>query len=188
MESAPLNLAHFHERRADKFLKRNRFDEGIKAMETAMAYIEDAYKIITIPKAIEVLNAEKWHFSRKLKQINIRQSQYEGSRVPSAAAQPIEPPQQEQANDLDKPSDVCIHQAIENFDAKYTSSTLESLYGTKQEGASESNNSNSTSTNEDSNNWMIELECKDFPCLAPLELPAFDLGFDTNPELEEQNK
>ncbi|XP_055845759.1 nuclear receptor-binding factor 2 [Episyrphus balteatus] len=178
MESAPLNLAHFHERRADKYLKRNRYDEAIKAMETALAYIEDAYKIISIPKAIEVLDAEKWNCSRKLKQINIRQSQYEVPKIPTIAPQPSELQQSEtRQNDLTQASGVSIHQAIESFDAKYTSSTLESLYEMKQD--SEKSERNSTS-NEESKNWMAELECKDFPCLAPLELPAFDLGFDTH--------
>lgn len=42
-----------------------------------MLYVEDAYKNVKIPKALEVLNTQKWDYERKLNQIQMRKIQYD---------------------------------------------------------------------------------------------------------------
>uniref|UniRef100_A0A1A9W7P2 Nuclear receptor-binding factor 2 MIT domain-containing protein n=1 Tax=Glossina brevipalpis TaxID=37001 RepID=A0A1A9W7P2_9MUSC len=90
MDCAPLNLAHFHERRAEKLLKRHDFDEAYKAIETSLYYLQDAYKNARISKSLEVLNTQKWDYERKLHQISMRKQQYERIKVKDIVPSPIE--------------------------------------------------------------------------------------------------
>ncbi|CAD7003064.1 uncharacterized protein LOC101450818 [Ceratitis capitata] len=77
MDYAPLNLAHFHERRANRFLQRHRYDDAYKAVETALIYLQDAFKLALMPKSREVLNTYKWQYERKLEQIQIHKEEHE---------------------------------------------------------------------------------------------------------------
>ncbi|XP_017487211.1 PREDICTED: uncharacterized protein LOC108375577 [Rhagoletis zephyria] len=77
MDCAPLNLAHFHERRANRFLQRHRYDDAYKAVETSLIYLQDAFKAALMPKSVELLNTQKWEYQRKLCQIQMHKQQHE---------------------------------------------------------------------------------------------------------------
>ncbi|XP_053952577.1 uncharacterized protein LOC128859638 [Anastrepha ludens] len=77
MDYAPLNLAHFHERRANRFLRRHRYDDAYKAVETSLIYLQDAFKSALMPKSVELLNTQKWEYQRKLCQIQMHKQQHE---------------------------------------------------------------------------------------------------------------
>ncbi|XP_065360933.1 nuclear receptor-binding factor 2 [Calliphora vicina] len=199
MDCAPLNLAHFHERRADKLIKRHRYEEAFKAIETSLLYVEDAYKNVKIPKALEVLNTQKWDYERKLNQIQMRKIQYDKLK-----SKEIVPSVQNEVGSNNIKADIAnaqsiarsIDKTIKEFNDKYGSTLLENMQRMELQ-TKENNDPNKLSkepspkVNDNSKEMLTEhLETNlrrlslmdnhlqaaddDLPSLAPLELPSFD--------------
>ncbi|KAM7356891.1 uncharacterized protein ACRADG_002464 [Cochliomyia hominivorax] len=211
MDCAPLNLAHFHERRADKLIKRHRYEEAYKAIETSLLYVEDAYKNIKIPKSLDVLNTQKWDYERKLNQIQMRKLQYEKLKskeiVPSIQ---IEVASHTIKTDIVNAQSIArsIDKTIKEFNDKYGSTLLESAQR-KELQTKENNDPNklakdmNVKLNDNSKEMLTDnldqnlrrmsllddnLQTIDdeLPSLAPLELPSFDYTvFGASPGLME---
>ncbi|XP_013117465.1 uncharacterized protein LOC106094772 [Stomoxys calcitrans] len=189
MDSAPLNLAHFHERRAEKLLKRHHYDEAYKAIETSLLYITDAYKIVRLPKALLVLNTQKWDYERKLQQIGMRKQQYERMKQKE-----ILPPQNENTAvkaDIVNAQSIArsIDKTIKEFNDKYGSVMINMQHLMLEPSSKDQDNSgkgllkdNEPKDESNDNTGKKRLSIldehlktdEDLPSLVPLELPSFD--------------
>ncbi|XP_037818096.1 nuclear receptor-binding factor 2 [Lucilia sericata] len=204
MDCAPLNLAHFHERRADKLIKRHRYEEAFKAIETSLLYLDDAYKNVKIPKALEVLNTQKWDYERKLKQIQMRKIQYERMKskeiVPSVQIEVAPNNSNNLKTDIVNAQSIArsIDKTIKEFNDKYGSTLMENIQRMETQTVKENNDGNKMTQEQiaklsiDNTKEMLaeNLETNlrrlslmdnhllstddDLPSLAPLELPSFD--------------
>ncbi|XP_073837202.1 uncharacterized protein [Musca autumnalis] len=202
MDSAPLNLAHFHERRAEKLIKRHQYDEAYKAIQNSLFYVADAQKNVRTPKALEVLDIIKWDYERKLQQISMRKQQYERMKQKE-----ILPPASQSENlsiikpeIINAPSIVArsIDKTIKEFNEKYGSAslmlnmqglTLDALQSNENldpnsEGGSKVNVKKEENKKESTDEvgkrrisildeHMMQAD-EELPSLAPLELPSFD--------------
>lgn len=192
--------AHFHERRADKLIKRHRYEEAFKAIETSLFYVEDAYKNVKIPKALEVLNTQKWDYERKLNQIQMRKLQYEKMKskeiVPSVH---IEVASNNIKTEIANAQSIArsIDKTIKEFNDKFGSTILENMQRLELQ-TKENNDPNKMTKDGSAAKGSVEskemltenLETNirrlslidshlqnvddDLPSLAPLELPSFD--------------
>ncbi|TDG50345.1 hypothetical protein AWZ03_003250 [Drosophila navojoa] len=181
MDCAPLNLAHFHERRSERFIRHHRYEDAIKALETSLIYIQDAYKNVQMAKSKEVLDTLTLDFQRKLRQIEMRKTQYGLTKmkdfVQLKETSPMLPLRPEQGVGSAQSVAKAIDKTVQDFDAKFTS-TIErkvtpSLVELKVETTiqsdpqSESQEFHSLSTLDRSSEHEM-------PSLTPLELPTFD--------------
>lgn len=170
-------------------------------METSVLYVQDAYKNVRIPKAMEVLNTQVWDYERKLQQIKIRKQQYERLKlkeiVPSAVAQNensanIKTSETANAQSISR----SIDKTIKDFNDKYGSTslmvnmnvpqaqqkeesptpqvTMEPTCSSKEQETKES----PECMNKKCQNMLEEqLQVyEELPSLAPLELPSFDFS------------
>lgn len=215
MDCAPLNLvlnklkkkkifviifvfnlqAHFHERRAEKLVKRHRYDDAYKAIETSLLYVENAYKNVRLPKALEILNTQKWDYERKLNQIHMRRQQYEKIK-----SKEIVPSLQIETTSNNLKSDVVnaqsIDKTIKEFNDKYGSTLLDSsnkrlipqqnehtgnkLFNDKSTKVNDKRSETSMGSLENNIKRLSILDDTlhknddELPSLAPLELPSFD--------------
>ncbi|XP_075164028.1 uncharacterized protein LOC142236672 [Haematobia irritans] len=198
MDSAPLNLAHFHERRAEKLLKRHHYDEAYKAIETSLLYIANAYKVVRIPKALVVLDTQKWDYERKLRQICMRKQQYERMKQKE-----ILPPQGDnsiKAEIINAQSIArSIDKTIKEFNDKYGSMVVNMQHlilepeNKEQEPISTFPKDSESKDEGKSETAMRRLSIfdeqlttvEDLPSLAPLELPSFEYSAFTSSGLVE---
>ncbi|XP_061392783.1 nuclear receptor-binding factor 2 [Musca vetustissima] len=194
MDSAPLNLAHFHERRAEKLMKRHQYDEANKAIENSLFYVADAKKTVRTTKALEVLDIIKWDYERKLQQIAMRKQQYERMKQkeilpPVCQSEIIKPPEIINAPSIAARS---IDKTIKEFNEKYGSASL--MLNMQGLSLAQSNENNNPNCGADDSKASLKSEEKDdiakrrmsileehmlqtdeeLPSLAPLELPSFD--------------
>ncbi|XP_037938878.1 uncharacterized protein LOC119672006 [Teleopsis dalmanni] len=181
MDCTPLNLAHFHERRANKFLKFHRYNEAYKAIETSLLYLHDAYKNVIYPKSIEVLDTQKWEYERKLKQIQMRKQQHDRLKLKE-----IVPPVSEGLGVL-RPEPIqtaqsvakSIDKTVQDFDAKFNNEVIKKQWKENQHYKmcmedKTKNNVNTSNSKGQSNQTTCFEDETDIPSLAPLELPIFD--------------
>lgn len=161
--------------------------------------MENAYKNVKIPKAIEVLNTQKWDYERKLNQIQMRKLQYEKMKskeiVPSVQ---IEVASNTIKTEVANAQSIArsIDKTIKEFNDKYGSTIMENMQRlelqTKEnhdpnkmakEGAAKgsADSKEMLTENLESNIRRLSLMDNhlpsiddDLPSLAPLELPSFD--------------
>ncbi|XP_067642618.1 uncharacterized protein [Eurosta solidaginis] len=199
MDCAPLNLAHFHERRANRFLQRHRYDDAYKAVETSSIYLQDAFKSSMIPKSLELLNTQKWEYRRKLSQIQMHKQQHESLKhkeiVPAATTTPIVLLRTD--SNLNAQSVAkSIDKTVREFDSKLHLSPIKrtnsrgdsnkDFYQNSNaclEGATAAANNNTPITqqmeferikNSDYKPAFYLSENDEIPSLTPLELPSFE--------------
>ncbi|EDV96049.1 uncharacterized protein LOC6556967 [Drosophila grimshawi] len=183
MDCAPLNLAHFHERRSERFMRHHRYEEAIKALETSLIYLQDAYKNVQLAKSKEVLDTLTLDFQRKLRQIEMRKTQHGLTKMKdfvqlkeTSAMLPLRP---EHGVGSAQSVAKAIDKTVQDFDAKFTS-TVDRIPKTtpalvelkvdamiKNDAQAESQEFHSCSVLERSSEH-------DMPSLTPLELPSFD--------------
>ncbi|SPP87481.1 uncharacterized protein LOC117589299 [Drosophila guanche] len=190
MDCAPLNLAHFHERRSERFIRNHRYEDAIKALETSLIYMQDAYKRVALPKSKEVLDTLTLDFQRKLRQIEMRKTQHGLTKVkdfvPLKEASPMLPLRQENsggggsgggASSSAQSVAKAIDKTVQEFDAKFSSTVTSTSPTRKCEPQQEllSRSDPQRSGLEDQYRSSLELsDDMDMPSLAPLELPSFD--------------
>ncbi|XP_017019569.1 uncharacterized protein [Drosophila kikkawai] len=193
MDCAPLNLAHFHERRSERFIRNHRYEEAIKALETSLIYMQDAQKRVSLPKSKEVLDTLTLDFQRKLRQIEMRKTQHGLNKLkdfaPLKETSPMLPLRPENSSSggassggaLGSAQSVAkaIDKTVQDFDAKFTSTLV-----TKATLASSEPQMETLKKSEDPAAEGDEVDPHehrltgsgdlDLPSLAPLELPSFD--------------
>ncbi|XP_030372632.1 uncharacterized protein LOC115622731 [Scaptodrosophila lebanonensis] len=192
MDCAPLNLAHFHERRSQRFMARHRYEEAAAALDISLLYLSDAYKNVTQAKSREVLDTQKWEFERKLRQIEIRKKQHGLTKLkdyaPLKETSPLLPLRPEQSGSAQSVAKA-IDKTVQDFDAKFTSTMtrqktpipsarttptiIEPHMLTEAMSKSEPQVAQMHAVGEQS-------EDHDIPSLAPLELPSFDFTMFTS--------
>ncbi|XP_015043276.1 uncharacterized protein [Drosophila pseudoobscura] len=184
MDCAPLNLAHFHERRSERFMRNHRYEDAIKALETSLIYMQDAHKRVALPKSKEVLDTLTLDFQRKLRQIEMRKTQHGLTKVkdfvPLKEASPMLPLRQENSGGGSSSAQSvakAIDRTVQEFDAKFTSTvTTKSSTGDCEPHTDMLSRSDPQGSGlEDQCRSSLERsEDLDMPSLAPLELPSFD--------------
>ncbi|XP_017059360.1 uncharacterized protein LOC108100117 [Drosophila ficusphila] len=188
MDCAPLNLAHFHERRSERFIRNHRYEEAIKALETSLIYMQDAQKRVALPKSKEVLDTLTLDFQRKLSQIEMRKTQYGLNKLkdfaPLKETSPMLPLRPETGGSGTGGSAQSVAKAIDktvqDFDAKFTSSLATKAPNilTHSEPQIDTLKKTDAAKDEDErdpyDHRLTGSEDLDLPSLAPLELPSFD--------------
>ncbi|XP_034483362.1 uncharacterized protein LOC117788641 [Drosophila innubila] len=182
MDCAPLNLAHFHERRSERFMRHHRYEEAIKALETSLLYVQDAYKNVQLPKSKEVLDTLTLDFQRKLRQIEMRKTQHGLTKmkdfVQLKETSPMLPLRPEHGVGSAQSVAKAIDKTVQDFDAKFIS-TAERIPATpalvelKVETMIKSNPQAESQEFQGLSSLERSSE-NDMPSLTPLELPSFD--------------
>lgn len=158
--------------------------------------MEDAYKHVKIPKALEVLETQKWDYERKLNQIHMRKLHYDKLK-----SKEIVPSTQTEVTSSNIKKDTVnaqsiarsIDKTIKEFNDKYGRTLMDN----KQRDLSAKDNCDSDNEPKETRlnditkeNHIEQLETQtrhlslieeqtqttdeDLPSLAPLELPSFD--------------
>ncbi|XP_016994172.3 uncharacterized protein [Drosophila takahashii] len=194
MDCAPLNLAHFHERRSERFIRNHRYEEAIKALETSLIYMQDAQKRVALPKSKEVLDTLTLDFQRKLRQIEMRKTQHGLNKLkdfaPLKETSPMLPLRPENGASGSGGSAQSVAKAIDktvqDFDAKFTSSLVvkapNSLANSEpqMETLKNSDPSKEEEERDPYDHRVTGSGDLDLPSLAPLELPSFDYSLFTS--------
>lgn len=68
--------AHFHERRAENHLKRNRFDEAVEHLKKTVELLEKAMTQTTIPNNIESLTLQRDYHIKYQRRILLMKDEY----------------------------------------------------------------------------------------------------------------
>ncbi|XP_030570234.1 uncharacterized protein LOC115769532 [Drosophila novamexicana] len=188
MDCAPLNLAHFHERRSERFMRHHRYEEAIKALETSLIYLQDAYKNVQLAKSKEVLDTLTLDFQRKLRQIEMRKTQHGLTKLKDFGqlkeTSPMLPLRPEHGVGSAQSVAKAIDKTVQDFDAKFTS-TIERKVSTpalvelKVETMVNSD-PQSDGQEYDSRSTLERSSEHDMPSLTPLELPSFDYSLFTS--------
>ncbi|KAL7733384.1 hypothetical protein ACLKA6_004872 [Drosophila palustris] len=182
MDCAPLNLAHFHERRSERFMRHHRYEEAIKALETSLLYLQDAYKNVQLPKSKEVLDTLTLDFQRKLRQIEMRKTQHGLTKmkdfVQLKETSPMLPLRPEHSVGSAQSVAKAIDKTVQDFDAKFISTVerkpatpalvelkVETMIISDPQAESQEFQGHSSLERSSEN---------DMPSLTPLELPSFD--------------
>ncbi|XP_037721979.1 uncharacterized protein LOC119554941 [Drosophila subpulchrella] len=194
MDCAPLNLAHFHERRSERFIRNHRYEEAIKALETSLIYMQDAQKRVALPKSKEVLDTLTLDFHRKLRQIEMRKTQHGLNKLkdfaPLKETSPMLPLRPENgtsgAGGSAQSVAKAIDKTVQDFDAKFTSSLVTRAPNSlaNSEPQMETLKRSDPAKDEDERDpYDHRLKGSgdlDLPSLAPLELPSFDYSLFTS--------
>ncbi|XP_017066469.1 uncharacterized protein LOC108104742 [Drosophila eugracilis] len=192
MDCAPLNLAHFHERRSERFMRNHRYEEAIKALETSLIYMQDAHKRVALPKSKEVLDTLTLDFQRKLRQIEMRKTQHGLNKLkdfaPLKETSPMLPlrPENGASGAAGSAQSVAkaIDKTVQEFDAKFTSTLVAKATNTNSEPQMETLNKSDPVKDEpvrDTYDYRLTGSGDlDLPSLAPLELPSFDYSLFTS--------
>ncbi|EDW78988.1 uncharacterized protein Dwil_GK10880 [Drosophila willistoni] len=192
MDCAPLNLAHFHERRSERFLRHHRYEEAIKALETSLIYLQDAYKNVSLPKSREILDTLTLDFQRKLRQLEMRKTQHGLNKMkdfaPLKETSPMLPLRPDNCSGLGSAQSVAkaIDKTVQDFDAKFTSTLTPKANSpnsamTDTQADTMSRSDPQASLTEEPGQPILEgHEELDLPSLAPLELPSFDYSMFTS--------
>lgn len=166
--------AHFHERRAEKHLKHHRYDEAIKCLEKSLYYIDEAYKTIQMPKAIEVLIVQEKEYKRQIQQIQLKKLCYENLKIVDEVSNDSNQSNEELINEqqcLKNSEDqvlLAIDKTMKEYDARF------SLDKDNVSNRKEDKNENLFCGINNDELLEMELKVKEIPLLAPLELPSFD--------------
>ncbi|XP_034107342.1 uncharacterized protein LOC117570029 [Drosophila albomicans] len=176
MDCAPLNLAHFHERRSERFIRHHRYEEAIKALETSLLYLQDAYKNVQLPKSKEVLDTLTLDFQRKLRQIEMRKTQHGLTKmkdfVQLKETSPMLPLRPEHGVGSAQSVAKAIDKTVQDFDAKFIS-TVERKAAIPELKVDNKLTSDVQAESQELN--LLERSTEnDMPSLTPLELPSFD--------------
>ncbi|XP_062134312.1 uncharacterized protein LOC133844376 [Drosophila sulfurigaster albostrigata] len=176
MDCAPLNLAHFHERRSERFIRHHRYEEAIKALETSLLYLQDAYKNVQLPKSKEVLDTLTLDFQRKLRQIEMRKTQHGLTKmkdfVQLKETSPMLPLRPEHGVGSAQSVAKAIDKTVQDFDAKFIS-TVERKPAIPELKVDNKLTSDVQAESQELN--LLERSTEnDMPSLTPLELPSFD--------------
>ncbi|XP_060660220.1 uncharacterized protein LOC132794021 [Drosophila nasuta] len=176
MDCAPLNLAHFHERRSERFIRHHRYEEAIKALETSLLYLQDAYKNVQLPKSKEVLDTLTLDFQRKLRQIEMRKTQHGLTKmkdfVQLKETSPMLPLRPEHGVGSAQSVAKAIDKTVQDFDAKFIS-TVERKAAIPELKVDNKLTSDTQAESQELN--LLERSTEnDMPSLTPLELPSFD--------------
>ncbi|XP_052847291.1 uncharacterized protein LOC128259134 [Drosophila gunungcola] len=195
MDCAPLNLAHFHERRSERFIRNHRYEEAIKALETSLIYMQDAQKRVALPKSIEVLNTLTLDFQRKLRQIEMRKTQHGLNKLkdfaPLKETSPMLPLRPENgasgAGGSAQSVAKAIDKTVQDFDAKFTSSLIIKVPNNLANSEPQMETLRKSDPLKDvderdpyDNHRLTGSDDLDLPSLAPLELPSFDYSLFTS--------
>ncbi|ALC43537.1 CG42554, partial [Drosophila busckii] len=174
--------AHFHERRSERFMRHHRYEEAIKALETSLLYVQDAYKNIELPKSKEILDTLTLDFQRKLRQIEMRKTQHGLTKmkdfVPLKEASPMLPLRPENTGGSAQSVAKAIDKTVKEFDAKFTSTIERRATPTLTELQSDNKVRNDSQTESQEFEECPSSE-HDMPSLTPLELPSFDYSMFT---------
>ncbi|XP_014102950.1 uncharacterized protein [Bactrocera oleae] len=200
MDYAPLNLAHFHERRANRFLNRHRYDDAYKAIETSLIYLQDAFKSALMQKSVELLNTQKWEYQRKLSQIQMHKQEHESLKhkeiVPLSATTTNTPPVlifRTDSNLTAQSVAKSIDRTVREFDTKLNISPIKRTNSRENKDYRSANNSAEAhggppkgvvktiapitqspyERNADRPAFYIT-DSDEIPSLTPLELPSFE--------------
>ncbi|XP_011182785.1 uncharacterized protein LOC105212483 [Zeugodacus cucurbitae] len=192
MDYAPLNLAHFHERRANRFLNRHRYDDAYKAIETSLIYLQDAFKTALMPKSVELLNTQKWEYQRKLSQIQMHKQEHESLKhkeiVPLSATTTNTPVLlfRTDSNLTAQSVAKSIDRTVREFDIKLNISPMKRtssrenkdfrIANTIAEGLVKASAPITQPTNErdEERPAFYITDSDEIPSLTPLELPSFE--------------
>ncbi|XP_023169825.1 uncharacterized protein LOC111598692 [Drosophila hydei] len=181
MDCAPLNLAHFHERRSERFIRHHRYEEAIKALETSLIYLQDAYKNVQLAKSKEVLDTLTLDFQRKLRQIEMRKTQHGLTKmkdfVQLKETSPMLPLRPEQGVGSAQSVAKAIDKTVQDFDAKFTSTIERKVTPALVELKVETMIHSDPQTESQEFHSLSTLERSsehEMPSLTPLELPSFD--------------
>ncbi|KAH8378600.1 hypothetical protein KR009_000196, partial [Drosophila setifemur] len=176
--------AHFHERRSERFIRNHRYEEAIKALETSLIYMQDAQKRVSLPKSKEVLDTLSLDFQRKLRQIEMRKTQYGLNKLkdfaPLKETSPMLPLRTENSGSGGLVSAQSVAKAIDktvqDFDAKFSSTLVTKTPLANSDPQMETLNKSDSAEDdgEPGVNCLTGSEDLDLPSLAPLELPSFD--------------
>ncbi|EDV50084.1 uncharacterized protein LOC6545224 [Drosophila erecta] len=194
MDCAPLNLAHFHERRSERFIRNHRYEEAIKALETSLIYMQDAQKRVALPKSKEVLDTLTLDFQRKLRQIEMRKTQHGLNKLkdyaPLKETSPMLPLRPEAgasgAGGSAQSVAKAIDKTVQDFDAKFTSSLAPKASNTlansepQMETLKNSDSAEEEQARDPYDQRLAGSGDLDLPSLAPLELPSFDYSLFTS--------
>ncbi|EDW92759.1 uncharacterized protein LOC6532287 [Drosophila yakuba] len=194
MDCAPLNLAHFHERRSERFIRNHRYEEAIKALETSLIYMQDAQKRVALPKSKEVLDTLTLDFQRKLRQIEMRKTQHGLNKLkdyaPLKETSPMLPLRPEAgasgAGGSAQSVAKAIDKTVQDFDAKFTSSLVAKASNTlansepQMETLRQSDSAKEEHERDPYDQRLAGSGDLDLPSLAPLELPSFDYSLFTS--------
>ncbi|XP_043647412.1 uncharacterized protein LOC122616146 [Drosophila teissieri] len=194
MDCAPLNLAHFHERRSERFIRNHRYEEAIKALETSLIYMQDAQKRVALPKSKEVLDTLTIDFQRKLRQIEMRKTQHGLNKLkdyaPLKETSPMLPLRPEAgasgAGGSAQSVAKAIDKTVQDFDAKFTSTLVAKASNTlansepQMETLRQSDSAKEEHERDPYDQRLGGSGDLDLPSLAPLELPSFDYSLFTS--------
>lgn len=180
--------AHFHERRSERFIRHHRYEEAIKALETSLLYLQDAYKNVQLEKSKEVLDVLTLDFQRKLRQIEMRKTQHGLTKmkdfVQIKETSPMLPLRPEHGGGSAQSVAKAIDKTVQDFDAKYTSNAVRkpatpALVELKVETMSKSD-PQAESEEYEGRSTLERSSEHDMPSLTPLELPSFDYSMFTS--------
>ncbi|KAH8415461.1 hypothetical protein KR222_000291, partial [Zaprionus bogoriensis] len=181
-ENFDYSQAHFHERRSERFIRHHRYEEAIKALETSLLYLQDAYKNVQLEKSKEVLDVLTLDFQRKLRQIEMRKTQHGLTKmkdfVQLKETSPMLPLRPEHGVGSAQSVAKAIDKTVQDFDARYTSNggrkaATPALVELKVETTAKSDAQ--AESEEIEGRVTLERSSElDMPSLTPLELPSFD--------------
>ncbi|KAH8408734.1 hypothetical protein KR215_011763, partial [Drosophila sulfurigaster] len=168
--------AHFHERRSERFIRHHRYEEAIKALETSLLYLQDAYKNVQLPKSKEVLDTLTLDFQRKLRQIEMRKTQHGLTKmkdfVQLKETSPMLPLRPEHGVGSAQSVAKAIDKTVQDFDAKFTS--IVERKAAIPELKVDNKLTSDTQAESQELNLLERSTENDMPSLTPLELPSFD--------------
>ncbi|KAH8371515.1 hypothetical protein KR093_007837 [Drosophila rubida] len=174
--------AHFHERRSERFIRHHRYEEAIKALETSLLYLQDAYKNVQLPKSKEVLDTLTLDFQRKLRQIEMRKTQHGLTKmndfVQLKETSPMLPLRPDHSVGSAQSVAKAIDKTVQDFDAKFISTverkmTIPQLVELKVDNKLASD-VKAENQEYQGHNMLGRSSENDMPSLTPLELPSFD--------------
>lgn len=185
--------AHFHERRANRFLNRHRYDDAYKAIETSLIYLQDAFKSALMPKSVELLNTIKWEYQRKLNRIEMHKQEHESLKhkeiVPLSATTTNTAPVllfRTDSNLTAQSVAKSIDRTVREFDTKLNISPMKRTNSRENKDYRNANNSaeglvkaiapitQSPYKRDRDRPAFFITDSDEIPSLTPLELPSFE--------------
>jgi len=160
-------------------MRHHRYEEAIKALETSLLYLQDAYKNVELPKSKEVLDTLTLDFKRKLRQIEMRKTQHGLTKmkdfVQLKETSPMLPLRPEQGVGSAQSVAKAIDKTVQDFDAKFIS-TVERKPATPALVELKVETMITSDPQAESQEFQsLERSSEnDMPSLTPLELPSFD--------------
>ncbi|XP_055379017.1 uncharacterized protein LOC129610449 [Condylostylus longicornis] len=177
MENTPLYMAAFYQRRADRHLRHNRFDEAILSLEEALQCIAKAHVDVKISSALKVVEVLDNEYKRQVERIKLQKLYYEGHKNSpndqkiSVGEEAVEYINSENLVTNSSELKLVIDRTIQDFDARYSNKS--NIYKISNKENVEQFDTCQKEIGDTKHLQIYEDLDVDLP---PLELPTFDFS------------